>query len=131
MSLQRLACSVCVALLGCLCATAWAAPARQDPMQLAREMGLNYSKPITVKFEWKPLGSPASELKVKQLLQDQGFSWTRAETTEGASSKTTVHISASRSGLWSESSLSHTVAGVAALTGGSDGTVSWSLTQSQ
>lgn len=130
MSTQRLTCSAALVLACLLFPSAWATQVEDDPVQVVRAKGLNFTRPVTVKFEWKLHATPAAEAKVKQLLQAEGFAWARAEATESGSSQTSLHISASKSGNLNEASLSQTIRSIRALTAG-EGTSSWSFAQAQ
>ena len=123
-TLQALALAVAALHLLPICA----AEPPAEPVRAAVAGGIDFSRPVTVKFEWKPSAPNPSEEAVRQALQSQGFAWARAEARDSLQSKAKVTINATRSGLQSPEPLSAVIKSVSSIASG-QGAQSWSITQ--
>ncbi len=120
--------ALAVAVAAVFVASSHAADPPAEPVRAAEASGIDFSRPVTVRFEWKPNASHPSEEAVRQALQAQGFAWARAEARDSQQSAAKVTINATRSGQQTPSSLSALIKSVSGLASG-QGTQSWSITQ--
>lgn len=115
-----------------LAASAWpvarAVEPLAEPIRGAQSRGLDLQRSMTVTFEWRLGAGQAPEETVRQILQAQGFSWTRTEARENLQSAPKVSISVSRSGTLNVEVLSKAMKSVNGLVSGS-GSNSWSISQ--
>jgi hypothetical protein len=123
-TLQALALAVAALHLVPICA----AEPPAEPVRAAEASGIDFSRPVSVTFEWKPSAPHPSEEVVRQALQSQGFAWARAESRESQQSTAKVSISVTRSGQQAPGALSAIIKSVSGLASG-QGAQSWSITQ--
>ena len=116
------------AVAGVLATQSYAAEPPAEPVRAAEAGGIDFSRPVTVKFEWKPSASHSSEEAVRQALQSQGFAWARAEARDSLQSTPKITINATRSGQQAPAALSALINSVSSTASG-QGTQSWSITQ--
>ena len=117
-----------LAVAGALAAHSFSAEPPAEPVRAAEAGGIDFARPVTVRFEWKPSTPNPSEEAVRQALQSQGFAWARAEARDSLQSTARVTINATRSGQQAPEALSAVIKSVSGIASG-QGAQSWSITQ--
>ena len=99
-----------------------------EPVRAALARGIDFSHPVTVMFEWKPVAPHPSEEAVRQALQSQGFAWARAEARESLQAPPKVTLQATRTARQEPGALNSIIQSVNGLAAG-QGHQSWTVTQ--